>query len=196
MNIVSPSPRRRHVRLAAALIIPFALVLTACQTHPQVRTQSAPSLDVLRYQTFGFVEHPTTDSHGYTTLTTRYLEEAVTREMLARGYRLSDKPDLQVNFIVGTKDKIESTPVGGGFGRWGYRGFGWWGGAGDVYTVTEGSLRVDVVDHEQHALVWSGTASGTVTDKALKNPEPAIDQAVTAIFAKYPKQALVATNTK
>ena len=89
MNIVSPSPRRRHIRLAAALIIPFALVLTACQTHPQVRTQSAPSLDVLRYQTFGFVEHPTTDSHGYTTLTTRYLEEAVTREMLARGYRLS-----------------------------------------------------------------------------------------------------------
>jgi len=48
------------------------------------------------------------------------------------------------------------------------------------------------VDRNQRALVWSGIAAGLVTDKALKNPEPAIDKAVGAIFAKYPKQPLVA----
>ena len=62
------------------------IALAACQSSPQIRTQSAPALDVLRYQTFGFVEHPDTDKSGYTTLTTRYLKEAVSREMLARGY--------------------------------------------------------------------------------------------------------------
>jgi Domain of unknown function (DUF4136) len=174
------------------MILPFALALTACQTHPQVRTQSAPELNVLRYQTFGFIHHPDTDTSGYTTLTTRYLEDAVSREMLARGYTRSDKPDLEVNFLVGTKDKIEGSPAGVGYGGW-HHGFGWWGyGPSDVYTVTEGSVRIDVVDHNQHALVWSGTAAGLVTDKALKNPEPAIDKAVAAIFAKYPKQPLVA----
>jgi hypothetical protein len=32
----------------------------------------------------------------------------------ARGDTLSDEPDLEVNFIVGTKDKIESSPAGVG----------------------------------------------------------------------------------
>src|SRR5215470_16801726 len=128
MNTRSPTPRRRHsARIAVALMLPLALALTACQTQPQVRTQSAPALDVLRYQTFGFVQRPDTDSAGYTTLTTRYLEDAVGREMRARGYTLSEKPDLEVNFSVATKDKVESSPLGVGYGGWGYRGFGWWG---------------------------------------------------------------------
>ncbi|HEY1283097.1 MAG TPA: DUF4136 domain-containing protein [Steroidobacteraceae bacterium] len=193
MKILSRTPRRGHsTRLAVAMILPLALALTACQTHPQVRTQSAPELNVLSYRTFGFVHRPDTDKSDYRTLTTRYLEDAVTREMLARGYTISDRPDLEVNFIVGMKDKIESYPAGVGYGGW-HHGFGWWGyGPNDIYTVTEGSVRIDVVDRNQHALVWSGTAAGIVTDKALKDPEPAITKAVDAIFAKYPKQPLVA----
>jgi hypothetical protein len=107
-----------------------------------------------------------------------------------------------VNFIVGTKDKVESAPgaaVGVGYGRWGYRGFGWGLGYGgrDVRTITEGSLTIDVVDRGQSALIWSGTAAGRLTRKTLNHPQPAIDAAVSAIFAKYPKQPLVAnTNTK
>ena len=192
MNI---SARPRLWGLSAAVL---AIALTAaCASGPQIRTQSAPALDVLKYQTFGFVDHPDTDRSGYTTLTTRYLKEAVSREMLARGYTPSDKPDLEVNFIVGTKDKVESTPgpaVGVGYGRWGYRGFGWGLGYGarDVRTITVGSLTIDVVDHGQSALIWSGTANGRLTKKTLNDPQPAIDSAVSAIFAKYPKQPLVA----
>ena len=199
MNI-SNRPRLRRLSAARlSLLLPLALCigLTACQSGPQVRTQTAPTVDVLKYHTFGFVDHPDTDRSGYTTITTGYLKEAVTREMLARGYTESGKPDLVVNFIVGTKDKVESAPgptVGVGYGRWGYRGFGWGLGYGgrDVRTITEGSLTVDVVDHGQSALVWSGTAAGRLTKKTLNNPQPALDQAVAAIFAKYPKQPLVA----
>jgi hypothetical protein len=46
-------------------------LLAACASRPQIRTQSAPELDTLKYQTFGFVEHPDTDKSGYTTLTER-----------------------------------------------------------------------------------------------------------------------------
>jgi hypothetical protein len=184
----------------AALAFAMALALAACQSRPQVRTQSAPELNVLRYQTFGFVEHPDTDNASYTTLTTRYLKDAVSREMLARGYTPSDKPDLLVNFAVSSRDKVESTPgpaAGVGYGRWGWRGFGWGAGYGgrDVRTVTEGSLTIDVVDHSKSELVWSGTAEGRLTKKVLKAPQPAIDQAVSAIFAKYPRQPLVAATT-
>ena len=197
MNIPA---RKMGLPALAAPLLAIALALAGCQSAPNIRTQSAPALDVQKYQTFGFVEHPDTDQSGYTTLTTRYLKEAVSREMLARGYTVSDKPDLVVNFIAGTRDKVESTPgpgIGVGYGRWGYRGFGWGLGYGsrDVRTITQGSLTIDVVDHRESALIWSGTAAGRLTKKTLEHPQPAIDQAVSAIFAKYPKQPLVANVT-
>ena len=90
-------------------LVALAATLVACATRPDVRTQSAPALDVQKYQSFGFVEKPDTDKAGYTTLTTRYLKDAVTREMAARGYTLSEHPDLLVNFSVGSKDKVEGS---------------------------------------------------------------------------------------
>ena len=176
----------------------FLVLLAACQSRPEVRAQSVPGLDILKYQTFGFVEHPDTDKAGYTTLTTRYLKDAVHREMLARGYTESEKPDLLVNFSVGNKDKIEGTTgpsVGVGYGGgWWRRGIGVGVGIGDrdIRTVTEGSLTIDVVDHQRSELIWSGTAAGRLTRKAQEDPQPAIDKAVGLIFAKYPKQPLVA----
>jgi len=178
-------------------IASMVAVLAACASRPDIRTQSAPALDVLEYQTFGFVEHPATDKPGYTTLTTRYLKEAVAREMIARGYSQSDSPDLLVNFEVGSKDTIEGTSwpdIGVGWGRWS-RGWGWGGTLGhrDIRTVTEGSLTIDVVDQARKELVWSGTAQGRLTRKAQNDPQPAIEEAVTAIFAKYPRSPLVAS---
>jgi uncharacterized protein DUF4136 len=188
---------KRARALARGLAVAGCLaILTACASKPVVRTQSAPALDIQRYQSFGFVEHPDTDKAGYTTLVTRYLKDAVTREMLARGYTQSAQPDLLVNFTTGSKDKVEgdSWPdVGLGWGRWS-RGWGWggtWGGR-DIRTVTEGSLTIDVVDQQHKELIWSGTAKGRVSSKDENNPQSAIDKAVTAIFTKYPRQPLVA----
>jgi hypothetical protein len=103
-----------------------------------------------------------------------------------------------VNFSVGSKDKVEGSSwpdIGVGWGRWS-RGWGWGGSFGgrDIRTVTEGSLTIDVVDQKQKELVWSGTAKGRVTSKSENNPQPAIDDTVARIFAKYPKQPLVASS--
>src|ERR1041385_7546207 len=182
-----------HSKRAQALVRGLAMagflaILTACAARPVVRTQSAPALDIQKYQTFGFVERPDTDKAGYTTLTTRYLKDAVTRETVARGYTPSEHQDLLVNFTTSSKDKVEGDPwpeVGLGWGRWS-RGWGWggmWGGR-DIRTVTEGSLTIDVVDEQHKELVWSGTAQGRVTSKEEDNPQPAIDKAVAAIFDK------------
>ena len=188
---------KRAQALVRGLAIAGLLALTACASKPVVRTQSVPALDIQKYQSFGFVERPDTDKAGYTTLTTRFLKEAVTREMLARGYTRSEQPDLLVNFTTGSKDKVEGDAwpdVGLGWGRWS-RGWGWggmWGGR-DIRTVTEGSLTIDVVDQQHKELIWSGTAKGRVTSKDENNPQPAIDKAVNAIFTKYPRQPLVAS---
>jgi hypothetical protein len=180
--------------LAAAALL---AIVAGCATKPQIRTQSAPNLDIARYSTYGFMEKPSTDKAGYTTLTTRYLQEAVAREMDARGYRRSESPDLLINFNVAEKDKVESRPgpnVGVGYGGWGWRrGYAWGvglGGYNDVRSVTEGSLTVDLVDRSRNELVWSGTAVGRLTKAALDKPQPAIEQAVDLIFDKYPKPVM------
>jgi len=189
--------RRARPLIRGLAVAGVLAILTACASKPVVRTQSAPALDLQKYQSFGFVEHPDTDKAGYTTLVTRYLKDAVSREMVARGYTRSDQPDLLVNFTTGSKDKVEgdSWPdVGLGWGRWS-RGWGWGGtwGSRDIRTVTEGSLTIDVVDPQQKELIWSGTAKGRVTTRDEDNPQSAIDKAVTAIFTKYPRQPLVAS---
>jgi hypothetical protein len=178
----------------------FAL-LAACQTRPEIRTQAAPGVDLASYHTYGFVEKPSTDTAGYKTLTTKSLEKAVSREMQARGYALSTHPDLLVNFKAASKDKVEGETgpgvgVGVGYGGFGRGRYGWGVGVGNVYsdirTVSEGSVTIDVVDRERNELVWSGTAVGRLTKKVLDNPGPAIDAAVTDIFARYPRKLTAA----
>jgi hypothetical protein len=170
-------------------------LLAACQTGPEIRSQSAPNLDIARYRTYGFVEQLGTDREGYTSLTTQYLKDAVNEEMKARGYTFTQTdPDLLVNFNVATKDRIEGRPSPAvGYGYW-RRGYAWGAGIGDeIHSYTEGSLTIDVVDRMKNELIWSGTAVGRVTQEVLKNPEPAIDQAVDLIFAKYPRQDAMRT---
>lgn len=197
MSLSMPGVTSRWVAVAAC-----TAVLAACANRPVIRTQSAPEFQHGRYQTYAFVEHPSTDTAGYTTLTTRYLKDSVTKELQARGYTQSDNPELLVNFRVGNRDKVEgrSGPtVGVGYGRggWGWRNpWGWGGSIGigdrDIRTVTEGSLSVDLVDKQSNTLVWTGTAEGKVTKDARDNPQVAIGQAVQQIFAKYPDTKLAA----
>src|SRR3954470_7073956 len=93
--------KRARGLLRGLAVAGFLALLGACASKPIVRTQSAPALDIQKYQSFGFIEHPDTDKADYTTLVTRYLKGAVAREMVARGYTQSDRPDLLVNFTTG-----------------------------------------------------------------------------------------------
>lgn len=188
-----------HARFGIATwVAAAALAVAACQTAPpKVYTQSSPELDVAKYQTFGFLDKPATDQAGYRTLTTTQIESAVAREMELRGFRrTATNPDVLVNFNVETKDKVSGTTskpsVNIGLGGW-RGGYGWGvstgSGRNDVRTETEGSLTIDLVDREKNSLVWSGTASGRLTEAARENPQPVIDGAVRDIFAKFPRPA-------
>lgn len=182
---------------AASLLAAIAVLLQACQTGPDVRADYDRSADFAAYRTFAFMNPTSTDKQGYSTLVTQHLKTAVTSEMEQRGYRLDpENPDLLVNFSgkLQEKQEIESTPAVGAY--YGYRSglYGVWPGyvmGGDVYTedYTEGTLNIDVIDASRKQMVWEGVAVGEVRREDLKDPGPAIDQAVSEIFARYPFQA-------
>lgn len=178
-------------RLRLLSVALFAMLLGACASKPTIRSNVDPAANFSGYRTFGFLDEVSGRKEAYDSLTSQYLKSAVTREMQARGLHSADAPDVLVNIHVQTKDKIRvnQTPTGYSGGYYGYRGsaYGW--GTGVSTTVdnyTEGTLNVDVVDRATRKLVWEGIAVGRISDKALNNPQPAIDSVVKQVFERYP----------
>jgi hypothetical protein len=180
-----------RVSLVAAL-----LVVTGCASGPDIRVDSDPAVNVTAYRSFGFFEPLATDKAGYSTLVTARLKEASRRELEARGYAYdAASPDFLLNFQLNVQERtdVRSSPSAGvGYGGYyGYRSYGAWAGYPvDVETThyKVGTLNVDVVDAERKALVWQAVGEGRIKKESMKNPGPAIDNAVSLLLADFPSR--------
>ncbi|CAG9185080.1 hypothetical protein LMG23992_05427 [Cupriavidus laharis] len=185
------APRSR----TATAVALASVLLAACASTPDIKTDYNRSVNFGAYRSFGFVKNPGTDRQGYESLTTQYLKGAVQREMTSRGYQYNaQSPDLLVNFNARTQEKVQVTPVPPPMGYYGYRGglYAPWPGYGfynDVYTYTEGTLNIDLVDRKDMKLVWEGVAVGSVDTSNQSNIQQRIEKVVGQIFAKYPFRA-------
>ena len=185
-------------RILSGLMTALAL-LSACATGPQIRVDQDPAADLAAYRTFGFFDQLATDRAQYTTITTSRLKQATRDQLERKGYRYTEEsPDLRVNFFLNVAERQEtrSTPQ---IGFYGYRRglYGAWSGYPyDVDTVTyrQGTLNIDVVDAKKNALVWQGVAEGRVSEKARRNPGPAIDAVVAEIFTNFPDRQSAVTD--
>lgn len=186
------SRRPNHFRrlLAAGLCL-AALSLAACSSY-DIRHDWEIGADFASYHTYDWI--PQTPDSTLTgadaarqanTLLDRRVRTAVDREMRAKGFVRNDEhPDLLVVYHTGTKDKVDATD-------WGYSYSGsYWGWVGrdiDVYSYTEGTLLVDLVDARTRALVWRGSATGVV--RPQRSPEERtriINEVVQKMFREYP----------
>lgn len=179
-------------RAAAGSLI--LLMLAACASGPQVRTDTDPGADFSRYRTYAFYEPLAMEESGYSTYLTERIRSSIRREMDARGYVFNPAaPDLKVNFqgIVQEKTRVYSTPWPDFY--YGYRR-NYWGMPGwydhtQVSQYTEGTLTVDLVDAQRNHLVWTGAAIGRVTQKSPPERLSAADYSIASIFARYPYRA-------
>ena len=178
-------------------VVFMAATLAACESAPQVRMDYDHAADFRNYTTYSFANPLGTDRNGYEGSISRYLKAATRQELDARGMRyVESNPQLIVNFNGRLSDKLRSTPATlyPPPGYYGYRRgyYGAWPGYAMVDTVepyTEGTLNIDIVDVARKQLVWETVVTDSITDKTLANPQPAIEAAVKAAFAKYPPGA-------
>jgi hypothetical protein len=178
-----------------SLIALAALVLAGCETGPQIRSVSEPGANLSAYRTYSFAANPGTNRGGNVTPLTTFFETAIKREMTARGFQhVESGGDLLVNFNARVSEKadIQSTPGPGpyyGYGYYGYRG-GLYAGP-EVQTVRYkvGTANIDVVDAKRKVVVWEGIAEQELSDQIMQNPQPAIDNVVTKMFAQFPGRA-------
>ena len=181
---------------ASSLLLLFAtLTIWGCASTPNTLSNSAPGVDFSRYSTFGFLDNLATDEQNYESLETSYLKVAVSQELDRRGLSYSGSPDLLVNFYINTQEKIRSRSVPTTAVYYDYRDpfYDPWGGYGGyagyetrIDQYTEGTLNIDVIDAATNKQIWESAVAGRVTDKAIRNLEQTIDDAVRAIMADFP----------
>lgn len=180
--------------IRAAAVLSTLFFLTACESGPRVITNAAPGFDLVGYQTFSFLRPLSTDNGNVRTILSNELIDSAQRELEFAGLRHVDTGgDLLVNFVVSTRETLQTRPSSGMSMHHGRGRYGTWGGyssmsmsTSEVVQRTEGTLAVDIIDAERRELVWEGAATGRVTDQTRQNRAAAIDAAVAEILAKFP----------
>jgi hypothetical protein len=179
----------------------FAAALSAgCSSRIAVRSDIDPRADFSQYRSWDYFD-PMGIEGGYNSpVYGETFREAISGEMKARGYRLSDAPDLKVNVTFQVDEKVKMTtytqPYMSGYyynrpgGAYYGSGLGVGVGVGSrASEVTEASVFIDVVDTGRHQLVWQGVATFTVGDKVQQDLARSVQETVSLIFAEYPVQA-------
>lgn len=175
------------------------LLLSACASGPDIRSDYDPSVDFSQYRTFNFYKPMGIENPNYSSILGQMFRDSITREMEMRGYTLSDNPDVMLNVSARMEDKTQVTtyndPMYGGY--YGYRaGFydPWMGYGGGTTTrvsqYTEGTINIDMVDVGAKRMVWEGVAVGHVKgDKSNEEARVAISSGVAEMFSSYPFRA-------
>lgn len=144
------------------------LILTGCASSgPTISAAQSPGIDFSQFETFNYLPRLGTDrSNGARTTLSNRLIEAMNHEMSTRGLRLSDTPDLVVDFNFVTREGIQvrQSPNMGMSSvhrsHWG-RSYSVWGGySTTVRQYTEGTLLIDIIDLENASLIGEGAAQG------------------------------------
>lgn len=175
-----------------SLVSLLVLVLGACAVTPQVDVVRDPGAAFSRYATFMFHEPLHTDRpSGEGTVLSQRLRALAERELTARGCRsVAADADLEINFFVETRERLESVADdewGFHYGYWG-QPFGYWSAYRDprLRQFTLGTLHLDVVDTARRQLVWEAVASDRVTT-GLGFDDKDVERAVVRMFKAFPR---------
>jgi len=190
----------RIIRLGQSsfLILITLAAMAACasssgSSSPKIITNKAPGFSLANYKTFAYLQPLSTDRGDMRSLTSSHLIEATTRELEMSGLRYSESnPDLLINFVVSSRETIQTRPSSSVSMHHGRGRYGTWGGYSmsmsttEVVQGTEGSVDVDVIDASRNQLVWEGAAVGRITNSNRENLRRTLGQAISDIFARFP----------
>jgi hypothetical protein len=154
--------------------------LNSCNTV-RVTYDYDRATDFNTYKTYNFHQKGI-DKLELNDLDKRRIMSAIDTQMAAKGFTKSDSPELYINVLASSKEKIN---IDNGYygGYWGS-----YGGGSRVYQYTSGTIIIDVIDNARNILIWQGAGSGlNVSDLDTKAEE--IPKAIEEILAKFPPPA-------
>jgi hypothetical protein len=164
-------------RLAAS--VGLTLVLATVSFAQHVKTDYDHSTNFGQYKTYSWEKVQTKDP-----LLVDRIENAVNSTLAAKGWTLVPTGgDAEVFAVETTQNQQTLDTFYNGMGGWR------WGGFGDATTTVEtykvGTLVIDLFDAQTEKLIWRGSSSDTLSDKADKNTKN-LDKGVSKIFQHFP----------
>lgn len=169
-------------------------LLTGCATTLKAHSDHDASQDFSAYRTFAWMADqpmiaPPDDVARVSPLNRRRIEEAIEKELAAKGFRkTADRAgaDFVVSYSVGARDRIDAhvfpEPYAVGW-RWGRV---YYGRDVDVDVYREGTLAIDVFDGKSRQPVWHGWASKRITEHDVRHAAEQIPTAVASILSRFP----------
>lgn len=163
----------------------LSLFLLASCSAVRVNSDYEKDVDFTSYKTYAF--HKTgIDKVGISDIDKKRILRSIDEEMTLKGFAKSETPDLLINFTTKAEKNINVNQFYAGYGYgWGYGWNPYWGGTASVYTNTEGTLIIDLIDAKKKELIWQGEGVGYLTKNTAKKDEN-IKCFVTQILAQYP----------
>jgi hypothetical protein len=156
--------------------------LTAATFAEEVKTDYDRTVNFDQYKTYSWQKVDTKDP-----LWVDRIKSAVDAALTAKGWTQAPSGGaISLIAMETTQNRQTLNTFYDGFGG------GWrWGGFGDATTTVDnykvGTLVVDMFDTQTKKLVWRGSASDTLSDKADKNIKN-LDKGVQKMFNKFPPE--------
>lgn len=177
------SSKHRRVLGYAALVAVFACCAAGSAVAQDVAYNAMPGTDFSKFKTYKWVAiegalHPDQ-------IVEQQIKQAIESQLAAKGLtkKETDPVDLFVGYQVAVNQEREWNSYGGGAG---------WRFGGGMTTATSttiniGTLGVDIYDPAAKQLVWRGSATKTLDERA--NPQKRqqnINKAVTKLLKNFP----------
>lgn len=170
-------------------LLPLLLVMVVASSCSSVKVASDfdKTANFDNYKTFAFFKTGI-DKAEISDLDKRRILRAIESELLAKGFTISENPDLLISIFTKSREKVEvynNNPYSYyGYG-WGWSPYYWGSGYNSVSTSTEGVLYVDLIDAHKKELIWQGMGTGYLSQNMDKKEER-IQEFVAKIMEKYP----------
>lgn len=172
------------------LMLPvFALTLLASCTSVRVLSDYDKEANFNEYKSYAFYKTGIDKAH-ISDLDKKRILKAIESEMGAKGFVKSEDPDILVSIFTKEREQVDLYNNYWG-SPWGWSPYYWGGGfrgyGSNVYSRTEGSLYIDLIDAKSKELVWQGKGIGTLSNmKNIEKKEAKIREFVLEILKAYP----------
>lgn len=162
-------------------LLVLVMVFASCSSV-RVTTDYDSQTDFGEYKTFAFYKKGI-DKSPISDLDKKRIMRAIETEMLAKGFRKSNNPDLLVSIFTKSRERINVND-----NRFGGFWYPWYYGANQIRLTqsTEGTLFIDFIDKKKRELVWQGMGTGTLRMQSVEKKEARVKEFVKEVLEKYP----------
>ena len=180
------------MRIIKILLLCILIMTAGVAVAQDIKTDYDHKADFSQYKTFMWIKEPKPENP----LMKQRIIDAVNSQLEEKGlHMVTRNADLGVSANTATREEHTLQSFYDGFlGGWGWHHH--WGPGPvtafvDTYEV--GTLVVDLFDTHTKQVVWWGTATDTISDKAEKNAEH-LNKAVEKMFKDFPPKGAIKSN--